>query len=566
MKRISYIIIIALAAAASSCNDDFLERTPHDQLTDANYWQNEQHLQSVANTFTESLIGKDWLNRGEAMGESAPWAGVTAYRTIGGGNYTTETSQINGIWDKAYTCIGRTNYFLNNYQRAENVSEAVRERYAAEAYFYRAFNYWILTSYFGDVPYIDKELSVDSPDVYRGRDDRDYVIDRITEDLENHYTALPEYIEAASPEFGRVSQGAALALLSRIYLYNERWEDAVDAAERAMKNPYYELYDTGNPDEDYVNLFNYTGRASRNADNHETMLAFVYNYDLGESARTQHNLSRECWVPNDYARFVPTKSMVECYLTADGEIWDPKQCDSYEEIFENRDPRMKMSILAPGTPWTGAPKSDDPQNIDPGIFTYPKLDNNKESCSTYSGYYMRKYVEPSTVQYVSHDDNDIIQIRFAEVLLNYAEAKNELGTLNQDDLDKSINLLRDRVGMVHLDLADLPAGSDITTEIRRERRVEMFFEGFRYFDIIRWKQGELLGEDLLGVNKRWLDGDRLNIDLDASTLNWVTADDGEQYLLLETGRRFEDPRHYLMPVPFAQYQLNKNLLPNNPGW
>lgn len=566
MKRTAYIIIPVILAAVYSCNDDFLERAPQDQLTDANYWQNEQHLQGVANTFTYSLVGKDWLNRTEIMADSAPWAVNTDYRNIGGGNFTVDEDKVNSIWERAYTAIGRTNYFLNNYNRAVNVSEDVRERYAAEAYFYRAYNYWILTSYFGDVPYISEELSVDSPDVYRGRDDRDYVIDQITKDLEDHYKALPEYIEAASPEFGRVSQGAALALLSRIYLYNERWEDAVDAAERAMKNPYYELYDTGNPDEDYVNLFNYTGRASRNADNHETMLAFIYNYDLGESARTSHNLSRECWVPNDYARFVPTKSMVECYLTADGEIWDPKQCDSYEGIFENRDPRMKMSILTPGTPWTGAPKSDDPQNTDPGIFTYPKLDNNKESCSTKTGYYMRKYVEPSTVQYVSHDDNDIVLIRFGEVLLNYAEAKNELGSLTQEDLDKSINLLRDRAGMVHLDLADLPAGSDITTEIRRERRVELFFEGFRYFDIIRWKQGKLLGEDLLGVNRRWLDPDRLHISPDDKSLQWVTDDDGEQYLLLETGRRFEDPRHYLMPVPFKQYQLNPNLLPNNPGW
>ena len=163
------------------------------------------------------------------MADSAPWAVTTAFRTIGAGNYTTETSQINSIWKTAYDNIGKTNYFLNNYNRAVKVSEQVRERYAAEAYFYRAFNYWVLTTYFGDVPYITDELSVESADVYRGRDPKKTVVEAITKDLEDHYKSLPEYIPAASAEYGRVSQCAALALLSRIYLYNEMYAEAVNA-------------------------------------------------------------------------------------------------------------------------------------------------------------------------------------------------------------------------------------------------------------------------------------------------------------------------------------------------
>ena len=547
----------------SSCNDDFLDRMPKDEMTDDNFWQTEEHLVQVANTFTAALQGKYWLNITEIMADSAPWAVTTAFRTIGAGNFTTETSQINSLWVTAYTGIGRVNYFLNNYNRAETVKEEIRERYAAEAYFYRAYNYWVLTSYFGDVPYITDELSVESPDVYRGRDPRKTVIENVTKDLEDHYKNLPEYIPAASSEFGRVSQCAALALLSRIYLYNGMYEEAADAAERAMNNSYHELYSTGNPDVDYVNLFNYTGRASRNAANKETLLAFVYNYDLGEAARQSHNLSRECWVPGDYARFVPTNSMIEAYLTKDGQIWDPSTVDTYEDVFKDRDPRMVQSILAPGTPWEGG-KSGDLLSTDDKIYTYPLLTNNKTAAMTYSGYYMRKYVEPSTVKYVGHDDNDLVMLRYAEVLLNYAEAKEMLGQLTQADLDKSINLLRDRVGMVHMKLSQLPAGSDIRTEIQRERRIELFFEGHRYFDIIRWKQGHILGEDLLGVNKRWLDQSRLAVDLDKD-LTWQTKD-GQQYLLIETGRTFNPDKHYLLPFPFKQMQLNPNLAPQNPGW
>lgn len=563
MKKNIHIILMSAALMLTSCNDSFLDRIPHDALTDANYWQTETHLSSVANTFTSSLSGKDWLNKTEIMADSAPWSVTTAWRTIGGGYFTSDASQINSVWSAAYTGIGRTNYFLNNYQRATGVKEEVRERYAAEAYFYRAYNYWILTSLFGDVPLITSELNVESPDVFRGRDSRKDVIDRITKDLEEHYKALPEYVAAGSSDFGRVSQCAALALLSRIYLYNGRYEDAVSACERAMSSTYYKLYNTGHPDVDYVNLFNYTGRASRNPANKETLIAFVYNYDLGESSRTSHNLSRECWVPNDYARFTPTASMIECYLTKDGKIWDPNSATSYEDVFKDRDPRMTQSILAPGTKWEGG-ESGDMLSTDKTVFTYPKFDNSKDGCMSYTGYYMRKYVEPSTVKDVGHDDNDIVLIRYAEVLLNYAEAKEQLGTLTQSDIDKTINLLRDRVGMAHLKLSEIPAGSDIRTEIRRERRVELFFEGHRYFDIIRWKQGEILGEDLLGVRKDYLDPSRLKEGI-IGNLKWKTVN-GKEYLVLESGRTFNPEKNYLLPVPFTQMQLNPQLAPNNPGW
>ena len=557
------IILLLLASFFVACNDEFLECMPQDQMTDANFWQTEGHLVSVVNTFTAALQGAYWINITEIMADSAPWAVTTAFRTIGGGNCTTETSQINSLWVTCFTGIGRVNYFLNNYNRAVNVPETVRKRYAAEAYFYRAYNYWVLTSYFGDVPYITDELNVESPDVYRGRDKRSEVIAKITKDLEDHYTDLPEYVEAGSAEFGRVSQCAALALLSRIYLFNEMYDECISAAERAMANSYYELYSTGNPDKDYENMFNYIGRASRNANNKETLLAFVYNYDLGESARTSHNLSRSNWVPGDYARFVPTNSMIEAWLTEDGEIWDPATAQTYEDVFKGRDPRMVQSVLAPGSSWEGG-QSADLNSTDDKIYTYPLLTNNKIAAMTYSGYYMRKYVEPSTVKYVSHDDNDIVMIRLAEVLLNYAEAKERINQLTQADLDKTINKIRDRVGMVHMKLSDLPQGSDIRTEIQRERRVELFFEGHRYFDIIRWKQGHLLGEDLIGVNRRWLDQSRLAVKLDTD-LTWVTKN-GQKYLLIETGRRFDPKKNYLLPIPFKQMQLNPNLAPQNPGW
>lgn len=560
MKK--YIAIIAALTALVSCNDEFLDRMPEDTLTDANFWQTEAHVRSVAYSFTSSFMGKDWLNKTEIQADCNPWAVTTAWRTIGGGNLATDIPQLNSAWKNAYYCIGRTNYFLNNYTRAKSVKPEVLERFAAEAYFYRAFNYWVLTEFWGDVPYITSELNIESPDVFKGRDPKAEIIKNITKDLEDHLGALPEYIPAASAEFGHVSQAAAYALLSRIYLCNEMWDDAIRTAEKVMGSPYHKLYSTGHPDEDYFNLFNYTGRASRNADNKEVLLAQVFNYDLGQSARTSHNLTGEVWVDNDYARWVPTNSMIESYLKTDGTIWNPKTCNSYEEVFENRDPRMKQSIMSPGTKWN-AGNSGDLLSTDKSIFTYPKFDNSKDGCMTYSGYYTRKYAEISTSYYVGHDDNDIVMFRLGEVLLNYAEAHFMKGDLTQDDLDKSINLLRDRVGMVHLTFANIPAGSDMLSEIRRERKVELFFEGMRPFDLKRWKMGEVFGQDLLGVNKRWIDQSRTRVQL--NTLTWKTVN-GESYLLIEEGRKFDPKKNYLFPIPFAQMQLNPNLKPQNPGW
>jgi hypothetical protein len=562
MKTKNTIILALVAMFCVACNDDFLERPPLDKITNANFWQSEAHMVAAVNNYSRVMVGKDILNYFEIAGDSAPWAVTTAWRTIGGGNYSTDIPQINNVWVKCYNTIGQCNFFMNNYRRAVTVSDDVRERYAAETIFYRAYSYWMLTSLFGDVPYITTELNVDSPDVYRSRDKRADIIESITADLEGIYEKLPAFIAPASKEFGRISQGAALALLSRIYLYNERWDDAADAAERAMSLGY-ELYSTGNPDADYTNLFNFTGRASRKADNKETILAFVYNYDLGENARTAHNLSRELWIPNGYSRFVPTKSMIEAYLTDRGQIWNYSAITSYEQVFEHRDPRMAQSIMVPGTAWTAGPDGN-PNNSNNALFTYPKFDNDNKGCMTYTGYYVRKYVEPAKTAQVSQDDNDIIIFRYAEVLLNYAEAKERAGKLTQADLDRSINLLRDRVGMVHMELGNLPAGSDIRTEIRRERRVELFLEGHRYLDIIRWKEGWRLGEDLLGVNRNWLDLGKLSPTLDLNQLKWKDIDGGK-YLILESGRNFQE-KHYLFSLPFEQMQRNPNLLPNNPGW
>src|SRR5690606_5689172 len=146
----------------------------------------------------------------------------------------------------------------------------------------------------------------------------------------------------------------------------------------------------------------------------------------------------------------------------------------------------------------------------------------------------------------------------AEVLLTYAEARHEQGKLTQADLDMSINLLRDRVGMKRMDLGFLAAnGMDVREEIRRERRIELALEGQRYFDIRRWKEGERLANDIEGVKAAWFP------ELTSASSKFRISDDG--YLVAQWDRQFEDPKHYLWPVPLPQIERNPNLT-QNPGW
>jgi len=231
MNKIVYTILSVFSLLLVACNDDFLERPPLDQLTDANYWQTEQHVRDAANAGYAGLIGKDVINMGEGLADNVMWYQLNSWRQIGSGLYGSDFSLLNTRWNSCYTEIRKANYFLENYNRATSVSVEKRERYASEVKFQRAYQYWLLTSFFGDVPLVTKTLNMDSEELYAPRDSRSSVIDFVLNDLESSYQHLPEFIEPASDEFGRITQAAQLGLLARIAMQNNRF----DIAERASK-------------------------------------------------------------------------------------------------------------------------------------------------------------------------------------------------------------------------------------------------------------------------------------------------------------------------------------------
>jgi len=534
-----------------ACKKDFLDRAPLDELVDETFYTNEETLQLAVNGCYAYLKGKATVDM-ENLGDNTLNSSVNDYQRIGSGNFANDLGTLNSEWATDYDGIRRCNAFLENYVKAEG-REGVKESMAAEVRFIRAYLYFYLTQFYGDVQLITKTLLITDAEVNGIRNKKAEVVDFILKELDEASVKLP--LTQTGANLGRITRGAALALKARVALYNQKYDVAEKAAKDVMDLGIYQLYTAGTPATAYNDFFTYKGKL-KNGTNKETILARMYLTDV-----SVHNMSREAHVPDQASRWNPTKSLVDAYLSSDGLPIDKSPLykeDTYDNLFKNRDPRMTQTILAPGAAWGGR---QDGKNLTStatwGIFTVPKWISNKLGSVTITGYYFTKYVELSTVALVGRDENDIHLIRLAEVLLTYAEAKLEQGKLTQADIDITINKLRQRVGMKAMNIAEIAAaGLDLRTEVRRERRVEMALEGQRYFDILRWKQGSLLAQDIKGMKK--------SLAFRASDVANLPAD-AQGYIIAYKDRVFTDPKNYLWPISLTQTQRNPNL-GQNTGW
>jgi hypothetical protein len=550
MKNKIIYIFVGLVMIVSSCRKDFLDRTPQDTISDGTFWNTEEQLILAVNGLYANIKNNNTVAMDQMGDNSINSATGDSYRIFSSGNFGVDLASVNTEWRTQYAGIRQCNVFLENYNKATEVTQAKRDQMAGEAKTIRAYLYMNLVCYFGDLPIITKPLDIDELD--GPRNPKKEVLDFIIKELDEA-AGMMQAAPQTGDKLGRLSKGAALAFKSRIALFDGRWAIAEKAAKDVMDLGVYSLFTTGKPKEDYNKLFSYAGKLSRGS-NKETIVARINLADV-----SMHNISRESQVPDQASRYNPTKSLIDAYLSIDGLPIEKSPLykeDTYANLFENRDPRMKQTILAPGSAWGGR-KDGNPRNTDPTVFTAPKFVSDKLGSVTTTGYYFTKYVEVDAVGRVSKDENDIHVMRLAEVLLNYVEAKMELGTLSQADVDLTINKLRDRVGMKRMVFTELAAnGMDVRTEIRRERRVELAREGQRWYDIIRWKQGNLLAQDVKGMKKS------LAI-VPAQVSNFAVDEKG--YIVVMSGRQFVESKHYLWPVPLIQLQRNPNL-GQNPGW
>ncbi|MDN5210742.1 RagB/SusD family nutrient uptake outer membrane protein [Fulvivirgaceae bacterium BMA12] len=587
----TFMAVIA-ALLSFSCNDEFLDRSPLDKISSESFWNTENDL-IVYNNSLYNLARNDndvpimmafddgfdshrygiWHLSGFSDDTAPRHSRHNNYQRVRAGAHTIPG---NPFWYgyKGWNFVRAINVGMDNYDKAQ-VSDEVRNKYIGEARLMRGWFYADKISKFGSAQWVESEVGVDDEDILNGsRDDRDFVMNKVLEDLNFATTHIPDdWGDGNAP--GRLNRWAALLVKSRVALFEGTWRKyhglndadtwlqvAADAALELMNDGPYSIFNNGDP----ASCYNAMHRTEDIAGNPEVI--YWRRYERGIFTNHAQSYHRGY---NGGA----TKSMVEDYLCTDGLPITTSPLymgdEVYENIFENRDPRLRQTVLHP---------DDQPiYNYGNHAFeanAYPRIQGMTGGQRVYTGYHIIK-VFNSASAYASYNSSQTpaISMRLAEALLNYAEAKADLGTLTQGDLDISINLLRDRVGMPHLDInVDMDpkyAGDGISAvlvEIRRERRVELFMEGFRYDDLRRWKQGKKLeGKD---YGMRWDAANRARVDPEGRVTVLSGMVDGVEYLEIYKGTDFENPvfdesKHYLWPLPLSAISQNPNL-EQNPGW
>ncbi|MBE7641080.1 RagB/SusD family nutrient uptake outer membrane protein [Salegentibacter sp. BLCTC] len=576
MIRVSSLLAFSLLLI--SCDADILDQPPGDAITSDEFFNTGADLEAYTNDLygvlpTKSVYMDD--------SDSDNILGVSAGDRLRG-TRRVPTDRGSGGWSWGH--LRRINYFLENYNRVDDAQATAK--YSGIAKFFRAYFYFEKVQRFGAVPWYGEVINQDDEELLtKGRDSRQLVMDSIIADIDYAIENIP-----AEKELNRITKYTALILKARIGLYEgtfrkyhgiddyERFlEGAASAAKELMDSGAYELYTSGGTDRAYLDLF-----AMEDQNTTETILAVDYEFGL----RT-HDLAYRMTAPTQ-GRWGLAKDLVNSYLMTDGSSFTDQPgyetMEFYEEM-QNRDPRLTQTTAGPNFATYGS-EEREPVNLD----------------ITRTGYRIIKALPPKGPQWGSGGSfNDVILFRYAEALLIYAEARAELGTLTQGDLDISINKLRDRVGLPHLNMAEANANPDsyqeslyeniegpnkgVILEIRRERRVEMVNEGLRWDDLMRWKEGQKIEAPIEGIYFAELgahdfnndgkfdvyvhDGDTSGAPDEVSTMvnineRPLTEGDYGNMLLFEGGN-FDENRDYFYPLPLEDLELNDNL-EQNPGW
>ncbi len=552
MKQLKQLSLYAAAAVLCLSGCKKIERLPETEFTDANFWNTETDLMNAANRLYQQLPG-DWIdNRADDAVNTTPNGVSTGNRSV---------PNTSGDWSDRYSEIFTANNILEKGVKAQ-VTDAIRNRYFAEARFFRAYSYFKLVKIYGDVPLLLKTLLINSPELTMARTPRADVIKAIYDDLDFAALWLPKRVDLPAAQWGRVMKSTAWALKARVGLYEGTrgkfhgnvadWQNHLNIAIAAATNIMGEGH-TLFPN--YGNLFIQAGEGQANTENIFVKIYGVSNANL----LLGHNQSRNL----ENGQLAPTRNLLREYLYSDGlpafnvdgvtpsttrsPLFVAEGSEtSYNTILDNRDPRVGFSYFRAGDvayqgPWI--PKTSL------GIRTAiaPKKGFNTID---------QAITNAATV--------DRILIRYAEVLLIYAEAKFELNSAITDaDLNLTINALRTRAGFApRLTNAFVTTNNlSMREEIRRERTVELAMEGFRYDDLIRWKTAEtVLPQALLGakfIAAEWVGTSQSSLNLNSDNV-----------LIVEPAstRSFKVNRDYLYPIPINEIALSNGNVIQNPNW
>ena len=592
-KNIILYSFIALLSGTAGCSD-MLDEYPLDAISPETYYNNADELRSATNQFYGMFPGA-----ASGYTESADVVCIFNLPAEVQGIRTVPTS--GGGWNWEY--LRAVNFYLSHSVRCDDVD--AREHFDGIARFFRAYFYFEKVKRFGEVPWFDRELSSTDPELFRPRDSRDFIMDKILDDLTYAINNISD-----KKDLYNVTHWTALALKSRICLfegtfrkyhgipgYEKFWIEGATASKLFIDNAPYAIYQTGA--QPYRDLF-----SSMNAIEEEVILARDYD----RSQNVMHEANANTLSPT-YGRPGMNKKIVNSYLMTNGDRFTDqpgyKTMQYYDEM-QNRDPRLTQTVVGPGYMRINSDKVESP---------------NFSSSTT--GYQIIKWVTDASGDGYMGSSNDYILFRAAEVYLNYAEAKAELGTLTQEDLKISIKKIRDRVGMPNIDMLAANANPDpylcapetgyrnvtgpnkgVILEIRRERTIELCLEGHRYYDIIRWKEGKMFEQPFLGMyfpgltqgsgDNRYdvfdmndgIAGDKEKVDICIYTGKKPSVKNirkfyklGEEFVLTDGDkgniichdiekepRQWNEERDYFFPIPTTERSLTNGALTQNPGW
>lgn len=521
-----------------SCND--MDTSPSSTYPEDQFWTSIEKAQYMLNMVYNQHYSAGTMWSDETLTDNLIHArDFSNERTIRDGNAETTTTIFATTWKNLYAGIKTANMFLENIDKLQ-ANQHTLTRMKAQARYLRAWMYLRLTSLYGDVPYFTTNLT--SAEAKRvSRTPHTQVMTAIHNELTAIVNYLPRRDDLTDDERGQITRGAAIMLQARAYLYDADWAAVEQYCLMLMNEQeqygHYALYPN------YQDLF------SQDAEYNAEIIA---DYEYAPRVKTwgeMHDMAPISVGARVNGR-APTESLVSAYLMEDGLTTDVSPLYNAEHPYAHRDPRLTATVVYDGYRWSDNVPDGTTGKI---IYTHPNSNITTDAYAgpnknqTPTGYYVRKYYDAKHEDRLSSSIN-IITMRYADVLLMYAEAMNEQGKMSQEVWNATLRPIRQRAGFTLASALDYPATAtqaDMRDIIRRERRCELALEGLRWFDIKRWRIGkQCLDGYVLGA--RFINNNTENIRLD-------------KYI-------FDENRDYLWSVPQTQMDINPNLMPNNPGY
>lgn len=530
-KNMLRLLALFISFSTVSCVE--LELEPYDRETDKTYWQKPEAALYALNACYPTLSDASKVLYSDAMTDNGYTKVPNAFnQSIGNGSYSTANGYIQDEWSSRYSGIRACNLLLNNIEDVPEISQDLLNRYSAEATVIRAYHYFELYSKFGDVPYFTDVISIDKSQTL-DRTEKSVIVEELLSQLND--VINNDYLPSSysGDDVGRITRWAAMALKARILLFEGRYSELVDVTGNIINNGPFSLFN------DYEGLF-----SVENENNSEIILDLQYL----QSSR-EHSVQYYFLPPSlgGYSQLSPIQSLVDSYITLDGYRIDDAPASSFdsEKPYDNRDPRLKATVVYDGNSY---PLADGGDHI---VYTKPGSGEDSYGGSSdvsATGYYLKKYWDKNYRANLMSGLN-IILIRYADVLLMHAEALVELNQMDGEGWNLTIRALRERAGFSETEVLEFPGGSqeELRQIIRNERRTELAFEGLRHKDIIRWETAEnVLNGWIYGMKVEGIEG----------------TEDG--HVAIEQ-RSFDPSKHYLWPIPQDEIDLNSNLN-QNPNW